>query len=121
MTEPEKKQTRQEPTHDVALFHSLIVSLSATALAYMGKSVTPEGEKVKANLPVAQHTIDTIEMLKTRTSGNLSPEEAEFLDEMLYQLRLAYVGATEGKDKPAEPAPEPKQPDQPKPPKDTGR
>ena len=73
----------------------LALSLSAAALAYMGEKVAPEGQNPDANLMLARHTIGTLEMLKTKTEGNRTPDEDKLFDEMLYQLRMAYVKAEE--------------------------
>ncbi len=73
----------------------LVLSLSAAALAYMGEKVAPEGHNPDANLILARHTIGTLEMLKTKTEGNRTPDEDKLFDEMLYQLRMAYVKAQE--------------------------
>jgi hypothetical protein len=72
-------------------FSALVLSLAAAALAYMGKGILPGTEKTEANLPLAKQTIDTIDTLKSKTAGNLTPDESKLLDDLLYELRLAYV------------------------------
>ncbi len=84
--------TQQEP---VASLNSLVLSLSAAALAYMGKQVAPGAREAEPNLPLAKHTISTIEMLKAKTEGNRTEDETKLLDELLYQLRLTYVKTEE--------------------------
>ena len=71
----------------------LVLSLSAAALAYMGEKVAPDGQNPDANLVLARHTIGTLEMLKVKTESNRTPDEDKLFDEMLYQLRMAYVKA----------------------------
>ena len=73
---------------------TLILSLTATALAYLGNPITPESEKTEPNLPLARYTIDTIEILKEKTEGNRTKEETELLEEVLTQLRLIYLQKT---------------------------
>ncbi len=93
--EPEKKpETASLPE---ASLGGLVLSLSAAALAYMGEKVAPKGQNPDADLALARHTIGTLEMLKTKTEGNRTPEENKLFDEMLYQLRMAYVQAEEKK------------------------
>ena len=41
----------------------------------------------------ARHTIDTLEMLRDKTEGNLDEEETKLLDGLLYELRMRYVEA----------------------------
>ena len=89
--EPEKKT--EAPSLPEASLSGLVLSLSAAALAYMGEKVAPEGQNPDADLVLARHTIGTLEMLKAKTEGNRTPEEDKLFDEMLYQLRMAYVQA----------------------------
>src|SRR5438552_3697106 len=51
----------------------------------------PDGGPVQVDLPLAQHTIDVIAMLQEKTRGNLTDPEAEFLEGLLFDLRLRYV------------------------------
>jgi hypothetical protein len=45
-----------------------------------------------------------LEMLKTRTAGNLTGQEARFLNHVLTELRLNYVSESErGEGEPAKP------------------
>ena len=43
------------------------------------------------NLGLAKRNIDLLDLLKDRTKGNLEPEEQQFLDGVLDQLKLAYL------------------------------
>jgi hypothetical protein len=73
-------------------FGDLVLSIATTALAYMGHE-PGESELVpgKANLPMAAQNIDILAMLAEKTRGNLSREEEDILNSMLYQLRTMYV------------------------------
>lgn len=86
---------------------SLILSLSAAALAYMGRQIGASTERVEPSLPLAKHTISTLDMLKAKTEGNRTEDESKLLDELLYELRMSYVRAEEelkrSEAKPAEP------------------
>jgi len=42
---------------------------------------------------VARQTIELITLLKEKTKGNLSDEEAKLMDNVLHELRLWYVKA----------------------------
>jgi len=72
---------------------SHIFQLATAALVYMGAAKLPGTDKVEVNLPLAKLTIDTLDMLKTKTEGNRTPDESSLLDDVLYQLRLAFVKA----------------------------
>jgi len=81
-----KDNSLPDPTLD-----SLVLSLSAAALTYLGRQLGPEMKKEEVNLAHAKHTIATIELLKTKTEGNRTPDETKLIDELLYQLRMTYV------------------------------
>ncbi len=72
---------------------SLLLSLAAAALAYLGHDIVPGAEKQAVNLPLAKQTIETIALLRTKTEGNRTEEETRMFDELLYELRLQYVKA----------------------------
>jgi len=72
-------------------FFQLVLSLQTGAMQQMGKIASPISGKIERNLDMARHSIDMINMLNTKTAGNLSKEESEFLKHALYELRLNYV------------------------------
>ena len=73
------------------LFLGLIHSFQAAAMQQMGKTMNPFTEKIERDLMQARLSIDMLEMLQERTSGNLTGEESRFLTHVLTQLRLNYV------------------------------
>ena len=78
-------------------FHTFVLSLGSSALLHMGELDSPDGNAGEIDLPMAKHTIDVIAMLQEKTKGNLTEEEARFLDNLLLDLRLRYVTRTSGK------------------------
>jgi hypothetical protein len=73
------------------LFLGLVTSFQAAAMQQMGKTMNPFTERIERDMPQAKLSIDMLEMLEERTSGNLSSEEARFLKHVLTELRLNYV------------------------------
>jgi hypothetical protein len=73
------------------LFLGLVHSFQAAAMQQMGKIMNPFTEKMERDLKQARLSIDMLEMLQERTSGNLTGEEARFLTHVLTELRLNYV------------------------------
>lgn len=71
----------------------LINLLALQAVVGLGGMQGPGGERIPPNLPAAQHHIDLLDLLKTKTEGNLTEEEAQALDAVLYELRMHYVQA----------------------------
>ena len=47
------------------------------------------GEAV-ASLEEAKQTIEILTMLKSKTQGNLTPQETRSLDDLLYHLRIEF-------------------------------
>ncbi|HEY4715556.1 MAG TPA: DUF1844 domain-containing protein [bacterium] len=74
-----------------ASFSNFILSLNAQALVFLGVLPHPETNKIDANILISKHTIDLLEILKEKTKGNLTQEEASLLDEILFRLRVVYV------------------------------
>jgi uncharacterized protein DUF1844 len=74
-------------------FNALVLSLGSSAIIHLGEAPDPTtGQKRdQPDFPLAQQSIDLLAMLQEKTRGNLSGEEARFLDNMLSDLRLLYV------------------------------
>jgi len=72
-------------------FPSFIFSLSSTAFVSLGAVPNPETGKIEKNLPLAKQTIDLLGLLREKTRNNLTPEEDNLFDHLLYDLRMAYV------------------------------
>ncbi|MCX7983426.1 MAG: DUF1844 domain-containing protein [Bacteroidetes bacterium] len=74
-----------------SLFYSLVLTFQATAMQQMGKLKNPLTDKIERNLEQAQMSIDILDMLETKTKGNLDEEEERFLKSVLHELKLNYV------------------------------
>ena len=73
-------------------FASFVLSLVHTAAVHFGDVGDPvTGERHAPNLPLAQQMIDILAMLEAKTRGNLSVEERQLIDQVLYELRMRYV------------------------------
>lgn len=74
-------------------FSTFVLSLAASAMLHMGRAPEISGEKAEKSLPIAQQTIDTLEMLEVKTRGNLEEDETKLLQSVLYELRMEFVKA----------------------------
>lgn len=72
-------------------FSTFILSLNASALIHLGDIPDPQSKERTINLPAAKHTIEILEIIKTKTKGNLDKEEEKLLDDVLFNLRMKYV------------------------------
>ena len=75
-------------------FVNFLFSISTSALIQMGEIEDPISQQTVKNLPLAKQTIDLIGMLKEKTKGNLTPDEAKLIENILFDLRMRYVKAT---------------------------
>jgi hypothetical protein len=86
-------------TNDAAdlTFSGFVLSLATSAAVQFGDIADPStGAPVEPNLEGAARLIEILAMLQEKTRGNLIPEEAKLLDDLLYELRLRFVQAQEG-------------------------
>ncbi len=72
-------------------FKNFILGISQSVLIYLGLSPDPITGKERKNLMLAKHTIDTIDMLREKTKGNLSQEEEQFINSLITELKLKFV------------------------------
>ncbi len=72
-------------------FLNYVTSLAIQALIFMGQMPHPVTNQMEKNLLQAKFLIDTLGMIKEKTTGNLSKEEAEVLETSLYELQLKFV------------------------------
>jgi len=76
---------------DEALFLQLILTFQTAAWQQMGKIKNPITDKIEKDLNQARFSIDMLEMIRTKTQGNLSEEEKKFLNKTISELQLNYV------------------------------
>lgn len=87
---PEPPPSTAEPRSD---FASIVRSFATTAYSALGLVPDPAGSRHRDPL-VARQMIDWLAVLESKTRGNLSFEESDFLSRALYELRLSYVEVT---------------------------
>jgi hypothetical protein len=85
---PTQARTRELPPAD---FSTFILSLGSSTLIHLGQVEAPGEGGRQRDLPMAKHTIDLLSLLREKTKNNLSQEEDELLESLLYDLRLRYV------------------------------
>ena len=74
-------------------FERFLASLYMTGMLQLGL-MQQQGGQPQLDLIGARQTIDTIGLLSDKTKGNLSAKEQTFLQNALYELRMAYVEVT---------------------------
>ncbi|HYW78566.1 MAG TPA: DUF1844 domain-containing protein [Thermoguttaceae bacterium] len=74
----------------------LASSLYLQGLISLGLMPAPGADKPEVHLTHAKHAIDTLQMLQEKTQGNRTPEEDKEMEEMLHQMRMAFLSVQQG-------------------------
>jgi hypothetical protein len=95
-------QSADAPPSAPPSFSELILGLGTSALVALGvnpaageagilspQAVPPPSQP--ADLVQARHLIDVLGLLEQKTTGNLTPEEQQLMQQLLYTLRLKFV------------------------------
>jgi hypothetical protein len=85
-------------------FERFLASLYMTAMLQLGL-MRQQGEQPRVDLIGARQTIDTLTLIAEKTKGNLTPQEQNFLQNSLYELRMAYVEVTNALARPPQAGP----------------
>lgn len=72
-------------------FAAFIESQYYEGLLFLGAMRHPATGQVVEDLDMARYKIDVLGMMQDKTEGNRTPEESQLLDDVLYQLRMAYL------------------------------
>lgn len=82
-------------------FTAFVLSLASSAAMHFGDIPDPSGQKRAApNLEGASQMIDILTLLDVKTKGNLTVEERQVLEQVLYELRMRFVQASSGGEAP---------------------
>jgi hypothetical protein len=98
----EKEELEKQPEGFVPPepdFSFFITTLSLQASIALGIIPNPTTNQKEESLTQAKFIVDTLSMLKDKTTGNLNSEEDSLLENILYELRMAYVSKTKGEAK----------------------
>jgi Domain of unknown function (DUF1844) len=74
-------------------FERFLASLYMTAMLQLGM-MHEQGQQPHIDIVGARQTIDTLSLIGEKTKGNLTAQEQNFLQNSLYELRMAYVEVT---------------------------
>ena len=81
-------------------FERFMASLYMTAMMQLGL-MHEQGGEPRLDIIGARQTIDTLALLEPKTKGNLTSVEEAFLQNCLYELRMAYLEVTNALSRPA--------------------
>jgi uncharacterized protein (DUF1015 family) len=77
-------------------FNFFVTTLALQAAIALGNVANPVTNQKEEDLAQAKFLVDTLGLLKDKTKGNLSKEEGDFLDNLLYELRTQYISRCKG-------------------------
>jgi hypothetical protein len=78
-------------------FAAFVLSLAHTTAVHLGDIADPmSGQPMPPNLPAAHQMIDILALLEQKTRGNLTAEERQLLEQLLFELRMRFVEVGKG-------------------------
>jgi hypothetical protein len=72
-------------------FSGFVLSLATTGMVHLGAILDPVTRKKQENLPGARQMIEILSVLRDKTRGNLSAEEARLLDGLIYEMQMGVM------------------------------
>ncbi|MDP8234511.1 MAG: DUF1844 domain-containing protein [Candidatus Saelkia tenebricola] len=72
-------------------FTNFANGLGLECLVALGKIENPLTKKKELNPKQVRYIVDTLDMIKEKTKGNLTSEEEKFLEELVVYLKMLYV------------------------------
>ncbi len=92
------------PEPQALSFTGFVISLASTAAIHFGDLPDPvTGQPGEVNLDGASQIIEILALLDLKTRGNLTAEERQVLEQVLYELRMRFVEAKAGEKRIVEP------------------
>ena len=97
--EPPKREERrrsmaEKATNPGTPFSNFVQSLVAQAYMFLGMLRDPRQPQPIFDAEAAHETIDILTLLREKTAGNLTPDEEDFFDTHLGDVKLAFVQRT---------------------------
>ena len=80
-----------DPKMPPASFEMLVTTLATEALASLGQFPHPATGKAEINRNHAQYLIDTLDVLRDKTKGNLTSDEQQLIESVLHQMRMLFI------------------------------
>lgn len=81
----------EDPPMPPASFEMLVTGLATEAMMAMGQIPHPATGEAVVRRNQAKYVIDTIDVLRDKTKGNLDPVEDQAIENLLHELRMAFV------------------------------
>jgi hypothetical protein len=83
-----------DPPMPPASMEMLVTTLATEALMALGQIPHPLTNETKLQKNQAQYLIDTLDLLRDKTKGNLSDREQQLIEAVLHQVRMVFIAVT---------------------------
>jgi hypothetical protein len=78
-------------------FVGFVLSLAHTAAVHFGDVPDPvTGQTAPPHLPAAKQMIDILALIEEKTRGNLTAEERQLLEQLVYELKMRFIEVSKG-------------------------
>ncbi len=94
---PDRPTRPAEPVPAGADLPGLFVMFASSALINLGEAADPVTGERRVDLDQAREAIDVLLLLRDKTNGNRTEQESRLLEEILYDLQMRFVRATQGR------------------------
>jgi hypothetical protein len=91
---PAQEEIKEAPPVTPIDFSTYIASYGYQGQVLLGLIPNPSTNKKEEDLESARYIIDLLSMLQEKTKGNLSKEEEDLVERILYELRMIFMAKT---------------------------
>ena len=82
---------QEDPEKEQQLFMYLVGTFQSSAWIALGKMKNPMTDKIEKNLDQASYYIDLLDMLQSKTKGNVSEYEEQMLINTVSELKMNFI------------------------------
>jgi hypothetical protein len=75
-------------------FPSYVLGCYTQGVVMLGEAPNPYTNKIEEDVESVRNIIDILSMIEQKTKGNLSGEESQLLESVLYELRMKFMAKT---------------------------
>ena len=88
------QQGKSKKAYQPIDFPTYILGYYTQGMVLLGETPNPYTQKKEEDVESVRHIIDVLSMIEQKTSGNLSSEEKQLLESVLYELRMKFMAKT---------------------------
>ena len=93
---------QEDPGKEQQLFMYLVGTFQSSAWIALGKMKNSMADKIEKNLDQASYYIDLLDMLQSKTKGNVSEYEEQMLINTVSELKMNFIDEQKNPNNPGE-------------------